>query len=215
MRISYRDNVTGAVNTLDAAYCICALPLTVLAKTKNNFSPEVKKAISSSVYDSAFKIAWESQRFWEQDYNIYGGLSYLKQDVGIVWYPSWGMFTERGVLVSGYGVENGTPFGQLPSMQAKIEASRKAVDLLHPGCGAKLTKPMYVSWGQIPYNLGSWISGFGKKEQTEYEELLKPDGRVYFAGDHTSHLVGWQEGAALSAKRAINMIGARIHQDAV
>jgi septum formation protein len=53
-----------------------------------------------------------------------GGLSYLKQDVGIVWYPSWGLFSPRGVLVSGYGVENGTPFGALPNTQAKLDAAQ-------------------------------------------------------------------------------------------
>jgi monoamine oxidase len=40
--------------------------------------------------------------------------------------------------------------------------------------------------------------------------LLGPDRRVYFAGDHTSHLVGWQEGAALSSYRVIHQLGARI-----
>jgi len=30
------------------------------------------------------------------------------------------------------------------------------------------------------------------------------------AGDHTSHIVGWQEGAALSAHRAVNLIAARV-----
>jgi monoamine oxidase len=97
-------------------------------------------------------------------------------------------------------------------MQAKLDASRRAVELLHPGCGDKLTNPVYMSWGQMPYNLGSWISGFGRAESNNYETLLKPDGRVYFAGDHTSHIVGWQEGAALSAIRAINLIGTRVNQ---
>jgi monoamine oxidase len=58
----------------------------------------------------------------------------------------------------------------------------------------------------IPYNLGSWISGFGRGG-TSVDRLLEPDGRIYFAGDHTSHLVGWQEGAALSAYRTINQLG--------
>ncbi len=30
--------------------------------------------------------------------------------------------------------------------------------------------------------------------------------RSTFAGDHTSHVVGWQEGAALSGRRAVQMI---------
>jgi monoamine oxidase len=208
--VLYRDTKSASTQTIRADYCICAMPLTVLAKTKNNFSAGVKQAIAAAKYDSAFKIGWEGPRFWEQDYNVYGGLSYLKQDVGIVWYPSWGMFSPRGVLISGYGVENGTPFGALPTIQAKLDASRRSVELLHPGCGDKLTNPVYISWGHIPFNLGSWISDFSRKQQTDYEELVEPDGRVYFAGDHTSHLVGWQEGAALSAIRATNLIGAQV-----
>jgi monoamine oxidase len=43
-----------------------------------------------------------------------------------------------------------------------------------------------------------------------YEVWIQPQGRIFLAGDHTSHIVGWQEGAALSAHRAVNMIGARV-----
>jgi len=34
-----------------------------------------------------------------------------------------------------------------------------------------------------------------------YEILLQPDGPIYFAGDHASHIVARQEGAALSSRR--------------
>jgi monoamine oxidase len=210
VRVTYKNTRTGHTETIEANYCICAMPLTILAKTANNFSPEIKQAIATSSYDWAYKVAWEGPRFWEEHFNIYGGLSYLKQDVEIVWYPSWGLFSPRGVLVSGYGVENGTPFGALPNTQAKLDASRRAVELLHPGYGSQLTTPVYINWGKIPYNLGSWVSDATRKNANNYAELLQPDGRVYFAGDHTSHLVGWQEGAALSAHRAINLIGERV-----
>jgi monoamine oxidase len=214
VHVAYRDTRTGKSEKVSADYCICAMPLTVLAKTQNNFSPEVKAAIADSKYDSAYKVAWESPRFWETDFNIYGGLSYLRQTVGIVWYPSWGLFSPRGVIISGYSIENGTPFGALPTPAAKLDASRRAVELLHPGYGDQLTKPVYISWGHIPYNLGSWISESGRKDSPDYATLLKPDGRVYFAGDHTSHIVGWQEGAAVSAIRAVNMIGTQVGQGA-
>jgi len=36
--------------------------------------------------------------------------------------------------------------------------------------------------------------------------LLEPDGPICMAGDHVSHIVGWQEGAALSAHRAVSQI---------
>ena len=98
-------------------------------------------------------------------------------------------------------------------MQAKLDASRRSIELLHPGHGKDLAKPVYVSWGHIPYNLGSWIS-LAWNDEKALETLQSPDRRVYFAGDHTSHLVGWQEGAALSAYRVINQLGERLGETA-
>ena len=43
-----------------------------------------------------------------------------------------------------------------------------------------------------------------------YETLIEPDGRVIFAGDHVSHIVAWQEGAAVSAIRAVGQVAERV-----
>jgi monoamine oxidase len=206
--VVYRDAASGADQTVNADYCICAMPLTIVRTLDADFSPAVRQAIEATSYDSAYKVAWEAPRFWETEYGIYGGLSYLQQTVNVVWYPSARLFSERGVVVSGYSIENGTAFGKLPNVQAKLDASRQAIEILHPGHGKDLSKPVYISWGQIPYNLGAWVSGFG--HGSGLDVLLAPDRRVYFAGDHTSHLVGWQEGAALSSYRVINQLGARV-----
>ena len=96
----------------------------------------------------------------------------------------------------------------------------KAVEKLHPGYGAQLHNPIYVGWGKIPYNIGSWVRGFSHPQGNEgsyydgpYQELIQPDGRFYFAGDHCSHLNAWMEGAALSAHRAVGMIAERVKAD--
>ncbi|MBT9331274.1 flavin monoamine oxidase family protein [Paracidobacterium acidisoli] len=206
--VSYQDRARGATHTVEADYCICCLPLTIMKKIDADFSDPVRAVIDSITYDHAYKIAWEAPRFWEKQNNIYGGLSWLQQTVNVIWYPSAKFFSENGVIIGGYSVENGTPFGKLPDMQAKLDASRHAIDLLHPGHGADLANPIYVNWGNIPFSEGSWIQGFGRAGNLD--ALLVADRRVYFAGDHTSHLVGWQEGAALSAIRVINQLGARV-----
>lgn len=219
VRIIYTER--GAVRSLEAAYCICTLPLTVLKATQNDLSPRVVSAINQVTYDSGYKIAWESRRFWEQENNIYGGISWLSSGpislqssvLANVWYPSGGMFSEKGVLIAGYGTETGE-FGRLPSIEAKFAASRAAVEKLHPGRGKELTKPLYVSWAKIPFNLGSWIHGEGYHEGP-YKEFLNPDDHVYFAGDFCSHLTTWQEGAALSAQRAVEMIARRVRESGV
>src|SRR5882762_5951526 len=88
VRIGYRDGKTGMAAAIEADCCICAMPLSILKTIDTDFSPEFKQAIDAASYDSAYKIAWESRRFWERDYRIYGGISFPKQIVGVVWYPS-------------------------------------------------------------------------------------------------------------------------------
>jgi monoamine oxidase len=209
VRVVYRNRKTGSPFEVEAAHCICTIPLSILKDLDADFSPEFKQAINSASYDSAYKIAWESRRFWEQDYNIYGGISFPQQTVGVVWYPSAKLFSKTGVLVAGYANEKGSDFGKL-NLAAKLEASRQAVEHLHPGHSKDLRKPVYVSWGHIPYNLGAWVSGGFRHAQTfaGYNRLIEPDGPIHLAGDHVTHLVAWQEGAALSAHRAV----LRIHQ---
>jgi monoamine oxidase len=120
-------------------------------------------------------------------------------------------------------------------MQEKLDESRKSIERLHPGHGKELEKPMYVSWAKIQHNEGSWIRSYGPGQQRSpgvrltpqtgqaqsataartrtnpgYETLIEPDGPIIFAGDHVSHIVAWQEGAALSALRAVQQVADRV-----
>jgi monoamine oxidase len=230
--VSFTDG-SGGAQTLTADYCICAMPLHLMRTLDADFSPEVRDLLERVQYASAYKIAWEAPRFWEKESNIYGGISYLQQAVDLVWYPSARTFSEKGIIIGGYSeeygpglsaipssmtdvppllrsyVRHGMAFSQLPNRQAKLDASRRTIELLHPGHGKDLANPIYVCWGQIPFNRGSWISESFTDEKV-LAMLQAPDRRVYFAGDHTSHIPGWQEGAALSAHRVINQLGARV-----
>jgi monoamine oxidase len=209
----------GADRMLEADYCICTLPISILKSIPNDFSPRLKQAFNNTSYDDAYKIAWESRRFWETDFNIYGGISWVVSGpVGVVWYPSAKLFSEKGVLVSGYSTEQGTSFSKLPALHAKLAASRAAVERLHPGYGKQLTKPIYVNWGKMTYNLGSWVGRAPNRAigrtidyyEGPYKEIIEPDDRIYFAGDHCSHVGAWQEGAALSAHRTLTMMSERV-----
>jgi monoamine oxidase len=224
VRVGYLGDGTPA--SIEADFCVCTIPLTVLRKIQNDLNAPCKKVIDECSYAAAFKIAWESRRFWEQDYNIYGGLEFCNVGLSPVWLPSAGMFSDRGVLVSGYGFDTTPEFGAL-SFPQKLAESRKSIERLHPGHAKELERPLYVNWGFVPYNDGAWISSYGPMQDEwandqparpgavasanlgGYQTLLQPDGPIYFAGDHVSHIVGWQEGAALSGLRAVREISER------
>ena len=113
---------------------------------------------------------------------------------------------ETGVFVSGYMEEQGTPFYTM-SLEEKFAESKKSVEKIHPGHGKELKNPVFCGWKRVPWNEGSWIRSYGGDG---YNVIIEADGPFYFAGDTASHIVGWQEGAALSGKRAVGMIADRV-----
>ena len=212
VRVGYTQN--GQARQLEAAYCVCAIPFSMLQKIPNDLSDPYKKVIAGSTFGSSFKIAWESRRFWEQDYNIYGGLSFVSQGPSPIWYPSSRLMHPTGIVVSGYMDESQVKGFHDWSLEEKIAASRASIEKLHPGHGKELKNPVFCGWRRVKWNEGSWIQDYGGGAQG-YEVVIQPDGPIYLAGDTISHVVGWQEGAALSARRAVGMISDKVKQTAV
>jgi monoamine oxidase len=206
VRVSYLQS--GATKQVEASYCISAIPFPMLKKIPNDLSPAFKSVVDESTMGGAYKLSWESRRFWEQDYNIYGGLSYLQQGPSPVWYPSSRLMHPTGVVVSGYNDELGSPFYNL-TLEEKFEASRASIEKIHPGHGKELKNPVFCGWSRVPWNEGSWIRSYGGGPDG-YDMIIQADGPIYFAGDTASHIVGWQEGAALSARRAVGMIADKV-----
>ena len=209
--VTYLDAKTGKTETVKAQYCISNIPLPVLRDVDADFSPDVQKIIDGSAFDQSSKIAGSPPV-------LGAGLQHLRRTILPAPASRDRLVSERqnvfesGIIVGGYADnEPGTPFGDLKTVDAKLNASRRAIELLHPGHGKELTKPVYVNWGKIQYALGGWLSDYSGKS---IERLLEPDGCIYFVGDQTSKLSGWQEGAALSAYRCMNQIGTEVEKRA-
>jgi monoamine oxidase len=212
VKIVYADK--AGEQALEADYCICTIPLPVLAKIPSDFSPRVKSAIAAAEYHHGTKVAWESRRFWEQDDFQYGGLGWTDEANELVWYPSGGIGEKTGILVGAYSIgfsgPDSPPKYAAMSFDERFALSRKVIEKFHPGHGQELTKPVTVSWMQTPYNEGVAVGWKDEQRATDYAELCKPDGAFYFAGEHMSYINAWQEGAALSAHEALRLIQARV-----
>lgn len=212
-RVVYASD-DGGTAVIEGDFCICTLPAPVLSRIPNDFSHAARQAIRGWSMINQYKIAWQSRRFWERQNNIYGGISFLDQVVDLVWYPSDRLLSSHGILIGGYNLETDsagepTAFARLGSLEAKLAASRASVEKLHPGHSAELSKPVYVSWRLAPYSLGSFANTHVESAQPAYLQMHRPEGSIFFAGDYLSRLVGWQEGAALSARRVVGEIAAR------
>ena len=56
-RVEYMS--AGMKKSIDADFCICTMPLTILKRTANDFETPYKKVISECTYAAAYKVAWE------------------------------------------------------------------------------------------------------------------------------------------------------------
>jgi monoamine oxidase len=217
--VSYRDRLSGAEARLDADYAVITIPLAVLKGIDANFAAPVKQAIAAVPNDFSNKIGFDAPRFWEKE-QIFGGISFVGGETGLIWYPSAGLFAERGMLLACYSSgRRAEAFARKP-LGEQIAAARAAVGRVHPGRDGDLERPVVVNWSKVPFSLGPWPTWEGRSAQeghldTEpYRLLNQPHGRTYFAGGHLSQMPGWQEGAVLSAHRAIGLLADRVAQSA-
>ena len=212
--VVYADQ-NGRLRNVDADYCVCALPLTVLAAMQTDFGPEFRRAVASAPYAAAGKMGLQfKRRFWEEDEGIYGGITKTDQEIGQIVYPSHGFHGPKGILMGYYiqGNDAGRPMGE------RAPAERQAMALeqgarIHPQYRTEFETAFSVAWHRVTWIRGSWVS-FSADVRRELPVLRRPEGRVYLAGDHVSNLNAWMQGAFESGRQVASAIHARAMQEA-
>ncbi len=204
VRVVY-ENMGSAV-ALDADHGVCCLPASVLTGIPNDFDAAHRAEIGGFAYAPAVRIAFQAPRFWEREHNLYGGIAWTDQDITQVWYPSHGFGDEQGILLGAYlfGGAAGEAFTNHTPPQ-RLDATLAQAAALHPGLPGVAARGISVAWNKVPWQLGAW--GLSTPSA-----LLSADGGYVFAGEHLSILPAWQEGAILSAYRAIDSVVARDSQ---
>ena len=218
VRLVYVDKTSGNEALLDANFAICTIPLSVLNTLDTNFAPDYQEAIAvgSESYIRAVKHGFQAKRrFWEEDYQIYGGISWTTRDITQIWYPASGFHQPTGIIVGAYIWDNEIcDRVAAMSINKRLQTAVAEGEAIHPGYGDELNLDTGVSvaWGKIPYSLGGWIEWSEEARKTAYSILNKPDESIYFAGEHMSYLTGWQEGAVLSAHEAVRGISTQLQE---
>ena len=105
--VTYADTGTGAVQTAQADYCVCTIPLGVLNQIETNLAPKLKAAVAAVPYSNSLKIGLEMRRrFWEEDDSLYGGHSFTNQDISLISYPNYNFFTDKPAVILGAFASN-------------------------------------------------------------------------------------------------------------
>jgi monoamine oxidase len=212
--VTYTDhNVGGAVTQARAAYCVCTIPLPVLSQLDVQVSTPMQAAIAAVPYASSVKVGLEfKRRFWEQDEQIYGGITFTDLPVSVMSYPSHGYFTDGPAVMLGAYMFGPAAY-DFAGMEPQ-ERVRRAIEQgaqIHKQYPAEFSNGVGVAWSRMPWTLGCCSMWSEETRRAHYAALTTMDGRIVLAGEHASYVGCWQEGALLSSIAAIS----QLHQRAV
>ena len=194
----------------DFDYCISTMAPNLLYKIVEGVSPSFKEGLEAVKQTAAIKVGWQGRhRFWEEEDQIYGGISWTTDIISQIWYPSEDFTAPTGILTGAYnrGPE-ADEFGRY-DQATRISKALAGGDKLHPGFQDKVysANGLTIAWQYMPNQVGGWASDTASEDLEVYKKITEmPQGRLYCAGDAWSYWPGWQEGAVASAYCAIAAI---------
>jgi monoamine oxidase len=203
--VLYRDR--DAERALSADHCISTIPMPIFKTLKTNLPAAAMKAAADLPTMAAGKVGWQSERFWETNDNIYGGISWTTDTIDQIWYPSSGYLGAKGTLTGAYmRGRQAIAFDALPVAE-RLRLAREQGERLHPGFFAKSVEHgLAIGWDRMEFAQMGWANEGDPHFAENAQVLAKPQGRFHFAGDQITFWSGWQEGAVLAAWEAVQAI---------
>ncbi len=197
---------------------VCTLPFSVLERIEiaPAFSPGKRRAIRELHYDSSVKtLAVTQRRFWETANRIYGGGTVTDLITGSTYYPSdnaeaqdQAVSEEPGVLLASY------TWGEQARRQAALESTARQdlgidqVATFHPELAQEgmVQQTSTWSWDDNPWSSGAYAFFLPGQHTALHADIIRPEGRIFIAGEHASLNHSWMQGAFELALRVVQEI---------
>ncbi len=199
---------TGTVTL--AGKSISQMPIPEEMRISTNLPEPVKQALASVRMAPAIKVGLQARRrFWEEDNDIYGGISWTSHLSRQIWYPSANFMESTGVLTAAYNSgSEAMQFGNL-SRQERIEEAAKGGTSLHSNFrkDVDLDAAISIAWQYMPWQVGGFAADTYLTQPEIYATITDwPQGQILLAGDSASQMPGWQEGAVSAAHLAVRSL---------
>nr|QXL90847.1 FAD-dependent oxidoreductase [Streptomyces sp.] len=208
--VRIRVRTPSGERTLTYPLALCTLPFSVLRDLDLDGFDEDKRDIVRTVeYGAATKVVLHCREaFWERD-GILGGASATGGRTRQTYYPPRDAGPGRGaVLLGSYAIaEDADLLGHLPE-ERRPAAVIEELAPLHPELKdpGMVLDAVSVAWGRHPWSRGCTSRRWGKDaaaQRAERRRAARPQGRLFFAGEHCSSWPAWINGAVESALGAV------------
>jgi monoamine oxidase len=199
----------GSPEVVRADYVVCSIPATILKTIRVHppFTNAKDRAIRDVTYDSVTKVFLQTRtRFWSEE--GLSGFAVADLPIDEFWDLSQPKQSQRGIMVA-Y-----TTGPSAEHLQNKDEMERIRSAATHAGAiFARMTDQLEggvsYCWNEDQWARGAYAYLARGQSPSIITEIGRPEGRIHFAGEHTSPWPGWMQGALQSGYRAAKEINSR------
>jgi len=197
-------HTSGRRSQISADYLICAIPFTVLRSISVSpaFSEGKQRAIRELSYNSVTRVYVQAPtRSWVTD--GLSGFAATDLPVGTVWDCTEGQPGARGILecyTSGERARRLAGLSEPERVRTVVENLQKVFP------GVSYEKAVSIAWDADPLVKGAFAWFKRDQMSTLLPHVAGREGRVFFAGEHTSPWFGWMQGALESGNRAAHEV---------
>lgn len=204
----FRNEKTFEYSSITGDIIIVTIPFTTMRFVEiepyDSVSHEKWRAIRELHYMAATKIGIQfKSRFWEKQGQL-GGRIITDLPIRYAYYPSYGIGTKGpGMVLGSYTWSYDALLWDGLSESDRIYYTLQNLGtILGNQVYDEFISGISKSWTLDPYALGGFAIFQANQEAELQLNIVKPEGRIYFAGDHTTLYHGWIQGAIESGIRS-------------
>jgi monoamine oxidase len=190
-------------------YAVCTLPFPVLRSVEvlTPFSHGKQRAIRQLNYAASTKILFQvRRRFWETEDGIEAGATVTDLPIRRINYPTPDPSTERGVLLASYTwSQDALQWGAMDE-ETRLEEALDDVARIHPQIRDEYEVGTSYAWYGDRWARGAFALFEAGQQTRLQDDIVRPEGRIHFAGEHCSLYHAWIQGALESGIEAAKAI---------
>ena len=193
----------GKEETLAADYVVCAIPFAVLGRVE--FRPalsEKKRSVRDRLtYEFASRAFLQVRApFWERTRANGFGVTDLPAEI---WPSTFGQRSSRAVLQLYVRHRTSLEWAKM-NADERVAFALSRVEQAVPGARASFERGEVKCWGEDEWTRCAWTH----PSPAQLVDVVAPEGRIHFAGEHSSLYASWMNGALDSGNRVAREIAA-------